>query len=954
MSMNSIQRRWGGRANAIGTVALMILLTLLLALAQGRSVSANDQFSDEALMMNVETAAPFATTITVNSTEDITAEDAAENNGNKHTCGFSSGAFFFPANGSSAGLCTLRRAILEASARPQSDRPILIQFDIPSNDPNADLEVDGTWTIELDEVLPPLKTDTIINLNGEVTIDGSTQTGGRTDGPPIIIDTGDTSLEVESENNVIKDLSWKGGGAIFLKNKADGNTVQNMWMGLSDDGQEIHFRDTNDRKRLALGGLVVASDENTVAFNVISGAFAKAVNIDGGSDNIITQNYFGTRADGTIPDIPDSIKCLPSFAFDPENWYGGWGLALSGSRNEISSNVLLNMHIMRGANDTSPVAIEVFGADHLIVNNKIGEDINGLDVGVCGHGIKFSGSGHEIAQNVIAQSRVSFEDSDESAILASDTSPLFGQNLVYRNIVRDGPGDILTFANGIKDSLRFFKPARITKIDGTTVEGEAETDYPCPNCTIDLYLDDTDDIQEAFVWIGEVDADSDGKFTFEMANELPENRGIRTMATTNNSGVITGFGADTTTEASQLYTPITDIVITGTTAGLVGVDYTFNFMVEPASATLPISYSISTTDSSEPGEAVLDTTNVDWTHSWDSPGTKTIEVTADNGLSSFTKSYEVEISGNSTEGGAEDITFTGSPSEGFVDEEYVINFQVQPLTVTLPITFSVDITGEPNTLVGVINDRLAKVTYTWDSPGTKTIEVTADNGITSVTRSHTIEISENLMDAEITDLIISGPESGEIGTEYTFNLTVEPANVDIPIQFTLNVTDNDAPVGGTLNSRFATYRKTWSENGTKTIEVTADNGISSITKSFEITIGSSSGTPEATSTPSDPSGTPEATTTPSDPSGTPEATTTPSDPSGTPEATTTPSDPSGTPEATTTPSDPFGTPEPTTTPSDPFATATPSDPSSTPEATSTPSDPSSSDKSFIFLPMVRR
>ncbi|MEZ4622463.1 MAG: hypothetical protein R2867_44145 [Caldilineaceae bacterium] len=62
-----------------------------------------------------------------------------------------------------------------------------------TNDANADLEVTGTWTLPIDDTLPPLKTNTILDKNGQVRIDGSTQPGGRSDGPKIVINTNDHS-----------------------------------------------------------------------------------------------------------------------------------------------------------------------------------------------------------------------------------------------------------------------------------------------------------------------------------------------------------------------------------------------------------------------------------------------------------------------------------------------------------------------------------------------------------------------------------------------------------------------------------------------------------------------------------------------------------------------------------------------------------------------------------------
>ena len=774
------------RLLAVILPAVVIVSTLLLMQGQSQAAVSRGLVA----VPNMITAASqnelgaiqagFVTTITVNTTQDITAEDEAENNENKHTCGFTQGAFFFPANGSSAGLCTLRRAILEASARPQSDRPILIEFNIPANDPNADLEEVGTWTIFLDQQLPDMETDSILNLNGQVTIDGETQPGIRQveDGPGIIINAGDTGLQIYSTNNVIRNLAWKNVSEIAARNKANNNLFENLWMGLADDGNSIYFRDTNDYSRMAIGALTLASDGNTVRNSTITGAFAKAINIDGGDNNIVTMNNIGTLADGLVPTVPEASLCASSFSFDPANHYGGWGISLSGSNNQISRNRIAGLHILKSANDTAPPAIEIFGANHQIIQNVIGVDSKDEFVGVCGHGIKFSGSGHEISQNAIVRSRTSFEDSDETAILASDTSPLFGQVTVLENVVIDGPGDILEFANGISTDLRFFKPARITNISPAGVlTGQAEDGYPCGNCDIDFYLDDLDEIQEAFVHIGTVKADVDGKFPFDMGQPLPADRGIRTMATTNDANVIGSFGAGTTSEASQLYTPITD------------------------------------------------------------------------------------------------LTFSG-PITGFTGVQYQIDFQVWPEAVTLPITYSVTATDFPTPLVEAIDNRLANVKYIWTTPGTKTIEVTADNGLSQMTKTTQIEIEQADIVGDMTEIVINGPTSGDPGVEYTFDITVNPSDVQTPIDYTLEVTDVANPFGGEFG-RFTQYKKAWTTGGTKTIKVTADNGINSLSQTFQIVISEPDPTP---STPT-PTSTPGSTPSTPEPTSTPAPTSTPSSPS---------------------------------------------------------------------------
>ena len=125
-------------------------------------------------------AAPALQAVTTIVVDTSTDPDPGSNT---DTCTFTQGAILFP---DADGLCSFRRALREAAGRPQSDRPIAIEFNLGASDPGRDLAVAGTWTIVLaaNNSLPPLKTDTILNKNGQVTIDGATQPQGRSDGPP--------------------------------------------------------------------------------------------------------------------------------------------------------------------------------------------------------------------------------------------------------------------------------------------------------------------------------------------------------------------------------------------------------------------------------------------------------------------------------------------------------------------------------------------------------------------------------------------------------------------------------------------------------------------------------------------------------------------------------------------------------------------------------------------------
>ena len=577
-----------------------------------------------------EPAGANVTIITVNTSADLDSSSLTK------TCGYDTTQLNPAVDG-----CTLRRALLEAAARPPGDRPIEIRFNLPANDPNKDLEVSGTWTLPINGTLPPLKTFSIVNLNGAVTIDGATQPGGRTTGPKIIIDSNDNSLQVESENNIIRNLSFKGGGAIFLKE--DGNLIDNVWMGLSDDGNAIAFRTPNQPERMATGGIFISSNDNTVQSNVISGAFAKAVDIGSNiSGNIIQNNLIGTRADGTVPAVPVAAQCLRSFDLDEQNWYGGWGIAVSGSNNQVIGNRIAGLHILQSANDTPPIALEIFGQNHLIQDNVIGIDANGAKVGVCGQGIKVAGSHTQILENIVTGSKIGFEDSVPAAILANDSSPTFGRITVRGNLVENGPGEVYAFGPAVSTVLQNFNPAKITSISGTTLKGVNGDGSACPGCVIDFYRDDSDAIGEALVYLGSTTAGNSGAFTFIMSQPLPAGTGVRTSSTTPSAGIIGSFGAGTTSKISKLFLPMSSAVITGTTAGIVGNSFSFTATVTPASATAPFTFTVTATDFA-PQSLTINSNVVVATYTWDTPGVKTVTVTVQNDLGQVVGTFQINL-----------------------------------------------------------------------------------------------------------------------------------------------------------------------------------------------------------------------------------------------------------------------------------------------------------------------
>ena len=559
--------------------------------------------------------------------------------------------------------CNLRRAIREASLRPTSDRPILIGIALQTDDPNYDQALD-TWTLLVDDTLPPLSRENTLDTNGDVTIDGTySANGGRTDAPPLIVnnrgtgDIGSYSLEVESTGNTIANISWKGGGSLILK--ADGNAVTDVWVNLDDDGQSIFLRDpVSDPADLAgAGGISIlnTSNSNVISGTVVAGTkFGRAINVDG-DNNLITANFVGTRADGTVPIVPEPIQCLRSVTYDPANWYGGWGIQVGGSNNQILNNTIAGLHITQTANETPPMALEVFGTGHLVQNNVIGVDSADNEVGVCGIGIFASDGEADILDNVIVNSRQGFEEdeSDAAVYLAEDTSDPGGitvrGNIIRNDVSATEQGSdfrVINFSGMTAAALRLFVPAQIISINGTTVTGTSSAGSPCPNCTIDFYLDDLDDVEEALTYLGSADADSQGDFTFTLPQALPADRGIRTSSTTGVFGTIGDFAAGTTTRLSELYTAPTaptSVAISGPTTGNVNVLYSFDITVTPPDATTPFTYSITMTDLPPIEQGGLGTAVVLQNISWSTPGTKVIDVTAINVAGSVHTTHTIVV-----------------------------------------------------------------------------------------------------------------------------------------------------------------------------------------------------------------------------------------------------------------------------------------------------------------------
>jgi hypothetical protein len=454
--------------------------------------------------------------------------------------------------------CTLRRAIVEANALSAVDRPILIRFDIPAlpaegYDPALDIWVIELYTLDT-LVLGRLK-------DGGIIIDGSTQPGGRNDGPKIILLGPGTG---QKDGMVVGDVAGDDGNELrglgfqnfktHLYVNTDFNIIEDNWFGLSDDGTDVYLRNDDTEDGSGNAGIAVSAgaENNLIQNNVFLGFDGVAVAIREAS-NTFTNNYVGTTADGTIP----TKETDPDLICSPVDWLGGGGITVDGDDHIIANNFFAGLRQDIFQISTQPSAIQVTGDGHQIQNNVIGLDALFTEVGVCGRGIYMISSPEntQVLSNTIVNSGL-------SAI--SLNGVLYNANTLRSNVIKNEndwpevegnpkPEDAIQLGASLPEAFTLFKPAKVNSIQGTTVNGSNGQNSLCPNCLVELFLEDSDLITETLQSLALVQADNEGNWTAEIPFALSSGLGVRTTSTTAKYNTIPNMFAGTTTGLSELY-----------------------------------------------------------------------------------------------------------------------------------------------------------------------------------------------------------------------------------------------------------------------------------------------------------------------------------------------------------------------------------------------------------------
>ncbi|NJL32741.1 MAG: hypothetical protein HC893_01395 [Chloroflexaceae bacterium] len=278
------------------------------------------------------------------------------------------------------------------------------------------------------------------------------------------------------------------------------------------------------------------------------------------------------------------------------------------------------------------------------------------------------------------------------------------------------------------------------------------------------------------------------------------------------------------------------LTIDGPTEGEVDVTYSFTASVVPTDTTTPVTYTWTVEDQDD----IIVSAGISNTqeYSWNDTGNKNIFVVADNGIGepvSNTLIIDIDPAGT-VPVSITAVNLTG-PATGEAGQRLTFRATVEPNNATTPVTYTWVVDEQEPITVNASNSRNNQQRYTWTLTGTKTLTVTADNGLGEpVTDTLTIDITPQQVDpVELEQVTIDGPPVGEIEAEYSFTAAVEPENATTPVTYVWEADEQETITSTADLSNSQRY--TWSLTGTKTLTVTASNGVgAAVTDTFQIDI----------------------------------------------------------------------------------------------------------------------
>ena len=267
------------------------------------------------------------------------------------------------------------------------------------------------------------------------------------------------------------------------------------------------------------------------------------------------------------------------------------------------------------------------------------------------------------------------------------------------------------------------------------------------------------------------------------------------------------------------FTQMTAVEITGAEQGNIIDSIPFTATVSPSDATIPITYTWEATGLPSVIQVGDTVDQVEFT--WDEIGTKAITVTASNAGGMVVDTHLITIANTMP------IVTLSGPSESSVGDVNVFTATVSPVDVPQPITYTWQASGQLPIIhtTGLIDT----VDYVWDDPGTQVITVTATNihGSTVDTISLPVRMPPD-------NVRVSGPETGEVQSSYTFTALINPITTTIPITYVWTI-DGHSVITHTAGVSDTLYYN-WDYPGPHQLAVSASNPAGSVVDSWSITI----------------------------------------------------------------------------------------------------------------------
>jgi hypothetical protein len=179
----------------------------------------------------------------------------------------------------------------------------------------------------------------------------------------------------------------------------------------------------------------------------------------------------------------------------------------------------------------------------------------------------------------------------------------------------------------------------------------------------------------------------------------------------------------------------TSVALSGPSSGGAGVAHTFTASTAPLTTSVPLNATWTATDQDVLTRTVSlsDTISL----SWDTLGVKTVAIAVGNGSGVVTAFHTIDITFV-----APTAVEVSGPTVGITGAAYTFTAATTPLSVMLPLSYTWTVTDQ--TVITRTAELSDSVTFTWRTPGVKTIRLDVAQGDIRVTRTYTVRIDQRL------------------------------------------------------------------------------------------------------------------------------------------------------------------------------------------------------------------